>query len=308
MTFTWYNRGTQKECLRGASTPVGRPNLKGRFDMAIVPHSPVDGVIYTITNTITATVYIGRTVNLSNRWSQHRSQLTEGKHFNRHLQRAWKKHGESVFVFAVLDRASTREALASAERAHVIAFRERGIELYNARHPDGAWLCAAPPVSQETRKRRSATMKRKGIKPSADASERARIASTGRVKSAKEIEARREKLLGRARTAKEKANISAATIGKPKTRTPKLEARWAARRDMPTQKEDPNQTRKRISAMTAHHPYVTFRGPDGMEYTTQNIAAFAREHGLHERLLAYVVSGKQRHHRGWVLVRQEKKF
>lgn len=92
--------------------------------------------------------------------------------------------------------------------------------------------------------------------------------------------------------------ISQNTRGIRKTRTAALEAKWEAQRGP----EHPDRTRQRIAGMVAKRPIFVFRSPDGTLYETQNIEAFAREHGLHGRLLHYVVSGKQHHHRGWVLV------
>lgn len=95
------------------------------------------------------------------------------------------------------------------------------------------------------------------------------------------------------------ANISRNTRGVKKTRTPKLEAKWEAQRG---RVEDSEQTTRRIAAMMARRPVVVLRSPDGVQHETQNVAAFAREHNLHPRLLGYVTEGKQRSHRGWVLV------
>lgn len=56
--------------------------------------------VYRITNTVTGAAYIGSTtVSLSRRWSVHQNELKQGKHCNKHLQRAWKKHGGDAFLF-----------------------------------------------------------------------------------------------------------------------------------------------------------------------------------------------------------------
>ena len=57
--------------------------------------------VYTITNSVTGSVYVGQSVNIRKRWEVHRSTLAAGKHRNCYLQRAWAKYGAGAFVFAV---------------------------------------------------------------------------------------------------------------------------------------------------------------------------------------------------------------
>lgn len=97
--------------------------------------------------------------------------------------------------------------------------------------------------------------------------------------------------------------LSDSTRGIPKTVTPALLAKWEAQRG---RKETPEQTERRIAGMVRNQPLHVFRAPDGSLHETRNIAALARAHDLHERLLNYVATGKQRHHRGWTLVEVRK--
>lgn len=48
-------------------------------------------------------VYIGSTINLQRRIIKHRYDLRHGVHANRYLQNAWKKHGELVFEFRIIE-------------------------------------------------------------------------------------------------------------------------------------------------------------------------------------------------------------
>lgn len=59
--------------------------------------------IYSITNIINSKCYVGQSVDISRRFSQHRSNLNKNKHVNRHLQYAWNKYGENNFKFDVLE-------------------------------------------------------------------------------------------------------------------------------------------------------------------------------------------------------------
>jgi len=107
---------------------------------------------------------------------------------------------------------------------------------------------------------------------------------------------------GRKASAETCQRIADATRGVPKTRTPALEAKWEAQRG---KRETPEQTAKRLAGMARNRPIVVFRAPDGALHETQNITDLAQRHGLHPRLLHYVASGKQHHHRGWVLVEKK---
>lgn len=58
--------------------------------------------IYTVTNTVSGTVYVGQARNIRKRWEVHRCTLENGKHRNGYLQRAWNKYGAAAFRFEVI--------------------------------------------------------------------------------------------------------------------------------------------------------------------------------------------------------------
>lgn len=65
--------------------------------------------IYSITNKINNKRYIGLSVNIHNRWTQHKSDLKYDSHVNPHLQSAWNKYGEDSFEFEILEICSKEE-------------------------------------------------------------------------------------------------------------------------------------------------------------------------------------------------------
>lgn len=75
--------------------------------------------VYRIRNTTNGLVYIGSAVDPKSRWRTHRCALRKGTHDNSYLQRAWNSHGESAFVFEVLEEVSADMLL--AREAEVIA-------------------------------------------------------------------------------------------------------------------------------------------------------------------------------------------
>jgi group I intron endonuclease len=67
--------------------------------------------IYKITNTINNKFYIGSSVNIRARITNHRSQLNRGVHDNNHLQRAWDKYGEKSFKVELIKECNDEELL-----------------------------------------------------------------------------------------------------------------------------------------------------------------------------------------------------
>jgi group I intron endonuclease len=59
--------------------------------------------IYLIKNNINNKVYVGSSVNIKNRWSVHRSLLTNNKHDSIKLQNSWNKYGSENFTFEILE-------------------------------------------------------------------------------------------------------------------------------------------------------------------------------------------------------------
>ena len=65
-------------------------------------NSSNEGGVYEIRNTITAQLYIGSAKRFIKRFLEHRNKLRGNKHENQHLQNAWNKYGENVFIFNAL--------------------------------------------------------------------------------------------------------------------------------------------------------------------------------------------------------------
>lgn len=65
--------------------------------------------IYKITNQVNGKVYIGQSVNIKQRWAEHKANLRNNKHENSYLQNAWNKYGEANFIFEVIEKCSKDE-------------------------------------------------------------------------------------------------------------------------------------------------------------------------------------------------------
>jgi group I intron endonuclease len=104
--------------------------------------------VYKITNTVNGKVYIGSTtIDIETRWGVHRSALRTGKHYNKHLQRAWNRYGESAFTFEVIEQGTTKEDVRSKERSWIQKFF--GVNCYNATTEAAGRARTQSPVSQQ---------------------------------------------------------------------------------------------------------------------------------------------------------------
>jgi group I intron endonuclease len=62
--------------------------------------------IYKITNLINGKFYVGSASSnggFRKRWNEHKSNLNQGKHCNKHLQSAWIKYGADSFYFEIIE-------------------------------------------------------------------------------------------------------------------------------------------------------------------------------------------------------------
>ena len=69
------------------------------------------GGIYEILCVRNGRKYIGSAIDMQKRWRQHYTGLNNGTHHSQHLQRAWSKHGESSFVFQVIERCESADLI-----------------------------------------------------------------------------------------------------------------------------------------------------------------------------------------------------
>jgi group I intron endonuclease len=74
--------------------------------------------VYLVRNTVDGKVYIGSSIEMNRRWSNHRGLLRNKKHSNRHLQAAWDKYGENSFEFTTIE-ACPENVLIAREKAWI---------------------------------------------------------------------------------------------------------------------------------------------------------------------------------------------
>lgn len=74
--------------------------------------------VYLIRNKVSGKMYVGSSKDIESRWKDHKRRLNNGIHKNEHLQRAWKKYGESGFTFTTIETCE-REMLVELEQKYI---------------------------------------------------------------------------------------------------------------------------------------------------------------------------------------------
>lgn len=72
--------------------------------------------IYRISCICNNKVYIGSSVDIDQRWRDHKTALRNNRHYNKYLQRAWSKYGESNFEFSIVEELLSDELLLEREQ------------------------------------------------------------------------------------------------------------------------------------------------------------------------------------------------
>lgn len=77
--------------------------------------------VYGIYNVVRDKWYVGSSLNISQRWSNHKSTLQRGCHHNIKLQNAYNVYGESAFEYHVLTPCTTPDVLEKYEVLWAVA-------------------------------------------------------------------------------------------------------------------------------------------------------------------------------------------
>ncbi len=117
--------------------------------------------VYAILNTVAKKAYVGSSVNARERLYSHKSKLRMGTHCNKYLQASWDKHGESAFVFDIIEFVAIEDLiyreqfwideLDTVNRDHGYNLREIADSNLGYKHSEGAKSRLGRIPSDETR-------------------------------------------------------------------------------------------------------------------------------------------------------------
>lgn len=71
--------------------------------------------VYTIRCVKNDKVYVGSSVSVERRWSQHKCDLSAGIHHSWKLQKAWDEYGSEHFSFEMIDTSDDKICLRQLE-------------------------------------------------------------------------------------------------------------------------------------------------------------------------------------------------
>lgn len=119
--------------------------------------------IYVIKNIKNNKLYVGKTIkDFEKRWKEHVDDLEAGKHYNKHLQRAWDKYGKNNFTFSVLEEIENDNTILEQQEVYWIKQLDSKRNGYN--QTDGGNGAVGFVHSHETKMRISSLAKERAKK------------------------------------------------------------------------------------------------------------------------------------------------
>lgn len=94
-------------------------------------------------------IYIGQSVNIYERWYNHKNELKKNSHYNKHFQRVWNKYGESGFTFEIIEKCNRKEL--NKKEIYWIEFYNSYTNGLNQN--TGGSIVNSKPASKETREK-----------------------------------------------------------------------------------------------------------------------------------------------------------
>lgn len=132
--------------------------------------------VYAIINRRNNKIYIGSSVRMNHRWTEHRMELSRKEHSNRYLQRAFEKEPDNFQVEVI-------ETLPAPDKAALLSREQFWINFYRSWLPENGYniapkaeSCLGVKHSEETR----ALMRLRGLGRKASPEARARMSAAQR--------------------------------------------------------------------------------------------------------------------------------
>lgn len=264
--------------------------------------------IYCILNNINNKKYIGRTRNISKRFTSHINLLDNRHHPNKHLQNSWDLHGKKYFIFYILEECDIN-VIISRERywcdyydtfnqanGYNIGSPERG-SMIGRIHTESSKLKISLAnkgkiVSVKTRKKLSDA--NKGRKHSIETINKLRMINKDKIISEKMLIMLKTINIGRKHTPEAISNMCKSQKGhevKESTR-----AKISIGQSLVQKNRTISETRKIFA-----HEMLTylFISPQDKIYKIIGMRPFCKEFNLDRAAMTRVWNGKNITHKGW---------
>lgn len=72
--------------------------------------------VYKIVHVATGRCYVGSTVNIKRRWTEHKTRMTTRRHPAIHLTNCWHAYGAAAFEFSILEECNIADEVTRKER------------------------------------------------------------------------------------------------------------------------------------------------------------------------------------------------
>lgn len=174
--------------------------------------------IYCIENVINNKKYIGKSVNIYKRWREHKRELKNKTHKNKHLQRAYDLYGSDNFCFYIIEICESDDiALKEKEIVYIQFYKTNEIESgYNL--TNGGDGISGYKHSKETCRKLSLShmgkpAHNKGVPASEESKEKNRLAHTGLKGTPEKSEKLSRSLKGKIRSEESKQRYSESKMG-----------------------------------------------------------------------------------------------
>lgn len=234
--------------------------------------------IYKIINKVNDHYYIGSSNDIQRRWYNHKIELSNQRHGNSHLQRAWNKYGDNNFAFLIVESSIPNDKLLSIEQIHLDRAREERDKCYNM-----GFIAGRIEMTESTRRKISESHKGKKNynfgKPRLEETKQ-KIREKNKLWRPSEIQRKKQ---------------SDAVMGNKNHFFGKHHTNEARKKMSESHKGKPNLL---IQDPTIFNFYNKFTNKSFVGTKNQLIKSY----GLISTHVSAITKGKRNHHRGWIVI------
>jgi group I intron endonuclease len=147
--------------------------------------------VYCIENVVNNKKYIGKSIDIFLRFSQHKKDLIENRHFNAHLQYSFNKYGIKNFIFYIIEECG-KDVFGEREKYYVKMYKTKNPEYGYNKTDGGEGIC--------------------GYRHTEESKKKTSVSNGGKIRTEEFKKAIAERQRGRIQSEQQKENTSRAMI------------------------------------------------------------------------------------------------